>query len=68
VSSRARKYVLLVITAHAAFVLTTVANAGGWSRGELYGAGAALLVVLVVSGNLWIDMAPDGASRREPRR
>jgi hypothetical protein len=68
VSSRARKYVALVVTALAAAGLTTVANAGEWSKGELYGVGAGLLVVIVFVVNLWIEMAPDGAFRREPRR
>jgi hypothetical protein len=66
-TSRARKYVVVVIAALAATALTTVANAGDWSKVELYGAAAGLIFVVGLIGNLWIDMAPDGALRRRPR-
>ena len=46
--------------------LTLVANAGDWSRAELYGAAAGLIIVIGAIGLPWIEMAPDGAWRRSP--
>jgi len=64
--SRARFQVLLVIAAVAGACLTLVANAGDWSRAELYGAAAGLIIVIGAIGLPWIEMAPDGAWRRSP--
>jgi hypothetical protein len=67
-SSRSRFHVLLVVTALAATALTLVSNAGDWSRAELYGAAAGLIVLLGAVGLPWIEMAPDGAWRRSTPR
>jgi hypothetical protein len=65
-STRAGLHVLLVLTAVAAAGLTLLANAGDRSRAELYGATAALIVIVGLIGLPWIEMAADGAFRRRP--
>ena len=62
--ARSRFHVLLLLSVVAAAVLTLVSNAGDWTRAELYGSAAVLIVVLGAVGLPWIEMAPDGAWRR----
>jgi hypothetical protein len=67
-STRARFYVVAVVCALAPAPLTLIAKAGEWSNVAFYGTGAVLLLVICAVGMFWVEMAPDGAFRREPRR
>jgi hypothetical protein len=67
-SSRTRFHVLLVVTAVAATALTLLSNASDWSKAELYGAAAGLVVIIGAIGLPWIEMAPGGAFRRRTPR
>jgi hypothetical protein len=58
-STRARKYVVLVATVLLALGLTRFGR--DWSDVEFYAAAAGLIVAIVTVGNFWIEFAPDGA-------
>jgi hypothetical protein len=64
---RRRHRVVTVLTVLLAYALTEVAHAGGWSDAELYGAAAALIVLVGAVGLPWLEYAPDGAFQRRPR-
>jgi hypothetical protein len=68
VSFRTRKYTALLIVMGLAVALTRVSDAAGWSKLEMYAVGAGVLVVLCPVAMAWMEMAPDGAWRRTPRR
>jgi hypothetical protein len=65
-STRARFYVLLVIGAALGFAVGRVGD--DWSEVAFYAVAAAVLAVSVVVGLLWVEMAHDGALRRQPPR
>ena len=65
--SRVRFYVVLGVCALAPAPLALLSKANDWSKVEFYGAAALLLAVIVSAGLIWIEFAPDGAFRREPR-
>jgi hypothetical protein len=54
--------VLLVITVLAGVVYALVSL--DWSDAAVYGGGAGLIAVIVLSGLPWMEFAPDGAFRR----
>jgi hypothetical protein len=64
-SRKTREYVMLVIA-------LLLGGAYGWlslewSDPELYGGGAALIVLICGIGLPWTEFAPDGAFRRRPQ-
>jgi hypothetical protein len=68
VSFLTRKYVALLIVVGLAVALTRVSDAAGWSKLEMYAVGAGLLVLFCPIAMIWMEMAPDGAWGRKPRR
>jgi hypothetical protein len=68
VRARTRFLVLRVLAAVSAAALTRVSNAGDWTRAELYGSAAVLIVVLGAVGLPWIETARDGEWRRPQNR
>ena len=61
-SKRARWYVMLAVAVVSAFAYTRMTR--DWSEVAFYAGGAGVIAVLVIAGNLWIDLAPDGSLRR----
>jgi hypothetical protein len=60
---RRRHYIVTVAAVLLAFGLSRVAAAGGWSKIELYGAAAALIVAICLTGGIWVMLAPDRNAR-----
>jgi ABC-type uncharacterized transport system YnjBCD permease subunit len=61
---RTREYVLLAITVVVGVIFGRLSLE--WSLLELYGGMAAILLVMICVGMPWVELAPDGAWRREP--
>jgi hypothetical protein len=59
---RARSYVVLAIAVVSAFAYTRMTR--DWSEVAFYAGGAGVIALLVIAGNLWIELAPDGSLRR----
>lgn len=62
---RTRTYVIMVAAVVVAFLYTWLA--GDWRQLAFYGGGAGLIALICVLGLPWIEFAPDGAFRRQPR-
>jgi hypothetical protein len=56
---------MLVVAVLVAFVYTRLA--GEWSEPAFYAGGAGLIALLCALGLPWIEFAPDGAFRKQPR-
>jgi F0F1-type ATP synthase assembly protein I len=61
---RTREYVLLAITVVVGVIFGRLSLE--WGLLELYGGMAAILLVMICVGMPWVELAPDGAWRREP--
>jgi hypothetical protein len=64
-ATRARMYVCMAATVLLAFAYTRIA--GDWSDVAYFAGMAALIAIVASAGNFWLEFAPDGAFRREPR-
>jgi hypothetical protein len=61
-SVRVRSYVVMVATVVVALAYTLIGR--GWSDVAFYAGLAGLIAVVVIVGNLWTELGPDGAFRR----
>jgi hypothetical protein len=68
VSVRTRKYVALAVNVLLAVAVTQVGGAAGWTTAQTYAVAGGVLVAFLLVALPWIDLAPDGALRRRPRR
>jgi hypothetical protein len=64
-SKRARKYVMVVVSAVMGFAYGKIS--ADWSAVELAGGLAAIVFALALVGLPWLELAPDGAFRRKSR-
>jgi hypothetical protein len=62
---RSRKYLWLAVTIVVAFAYARAA--GDWSDVAFFAGMAGVIAVIVIAGNVFIELAPDGAFRRRPR-
>jgi drug/metabolite transporter superfamily protein YnfA len=65
VTQRTRKYVWMVVAAIAGLVYARISR--DWSFGTFYAGFAGVVIVVVLVGGFWVELAPDGDLRRKPQ-